>query len=291
MDLEGVVVPMVTPVTGPSGELDVPVLRGLTHHLVEHGADGLFPCGTTGEFSCLTREQRQEVIRTVVDNRGSATVVAGCGATNAREVRTLVSDAAEADADVAAVVTPYYHAGTQEGLADFYREVADASPIPVLLYHIPHQTGQDLRPSTVERLADHPSIVGIKDSSGDVRYLNELVRSTPGSFSILQGGLINAPTAVRMGVDGVVPGQANAVPSTVIECYEALETGNFQSAAEPFRTVNELSRPFLDVPVISAVKYLTRCAGFDVGPPLPPLSELDTDVKSRLQRQFESLVG
>jgi 4-hydroxy-tetrahydrodipicolinate synthase len=290
MDLEGVVVPMVTPVTGPAGGIDVSVLRELTAHLVDHGVDGLFACGTTGEFSCLTREQRQEVIGTVVRSQEAVPVVAGCGATNPRDVLALASDAAAVGADVAAVVTPYYHTATQDGLAAFYRAVADESPLPVLLYHIPHQTGQELHPSTVARLADHDSIIGMKDSSGDVRYLNELVRSTPDSFSVLQGGLINVPTAVQMGADGVVPGQANAIPSVVVDCYEEFAAGETRSTSEPYRTVNELSRSFLDVPVISAVKYLTCCAGFDVGPPLPPLSELDDGTKSRLSSQFESLV-
>jgi len=291
MDIAGVIVPMVTPVTGPSGEINAAVLRELTSHLADHGVDGLFPCGTTGEFSCLTREQRREVIETVVDSQDSVPVVAGCGATNPRDVQTLVSDAAGAGADVAAVVTPYYHTGTQHGLATFYREVADESSLPVLLYHIPHQTGQAFQPSTVAELADHPSIIGIKDSSGDVRYLNELVRSTPESFSVLQGGLINVPTAVQMGADGVVPGQANAVPTLAVDCYEEFANGESGPVSEAFRTVNELSRSFLDVPVTSAVKHMTRCVGFDVGPPLPPLSELDDETKSRLRSQFESLTA
>lgn len=282
---------MVTPVTGRSGDIDVSVLRQLTEHLVDHGVDGLVPCGTTGEFSSFSREQKRRVIRTVVDASGSTPVMAGCGATSTRDVTALVDDAAEAGADAAVVVTPYYHSGTQEGIERFFETVADASSLPVVLYHIPSQTGQELRPETVGRLADHRSIVGIKDSTGDIRYLDELVRTTPDDFSVLQGGVINAPTALTMGADGVVAGEANFVPSMVKRCYDAFDAGEFQSGVDPFQRVNGMCRAFLDVPVISAVKYLTECAGFDVGPPLPPLSELDGETQSRLRDGYEALTG
>lgn len=290
MHPEGIVVPMVTPVTGRSGDVDSPVLRQLTEHLVEHGVDALVPCGTTGEFSCFSREQRRQVIQTVVNVSSSVPVLAGCGATSMREVKLLIDDAAEAGADVVVVVTPYYHTGTQEGLVDFFEAVADTSPLPILLYHIPTQTGQELHPERVGQLAGHPSIVGIKESTGDVRYLNELIQSTPDSFSILQGGVINAPTALLMGADGIVPGEANFVPSVLRACYDAFDAGEYQSGSDPFWTVNELSRPFLNVPVISAIKHLTECAGFDVGPPLPPLSELDDETKSQLNDRYEAFV-
>lgn len=291
MHPQGVVVPMVTPVTGRSGDIDVSVLRQLTEHLVDHGVDGLVPCGTTGEFSCFSREQKRRVIRTVVDASGSTPVLAGCGATSTKDVTALVDDAADAGADAAVIVTPYYHSGTQEGMERFFETVADASSLPVVLYHIPSQTGQELRPETVSALADHPSIVGIKDSTGDIRYLDELVRTTPDDFAVLQGGVINAPTALMMGTDGIVAGEANFVPSMVTSCYDAFDAGEYQSGSDPFQRVNGLCRSFLDVPVISAVKYLTECAGFDVGPPLPPLSELDSETQSRLSDGYEALTG
>jgi 4-hydroxy-tetrahydrodipicolinate synthase len=286
MDLSGVIPPLVTPVENRSGTVAVDELRRLTEHLVEAGVHGVFTCGTTGEFTSLSRAARKEAVRAVADAAGAVPVLAGCGGTSRGEVVGLIEDADEVGADAAVVVTPYYLPGSQEGLEEFYTDVADVSPLPIVVYHIPSRTGQELAVETVGSLAEHPSIVGVKESTGDVRYLHELVRATPESFSVFQGGVINAPTVLPMGADGIVPGQANYMPTSHVEVYDACLAGDLGTATAALARINEVSRPFRDVPLIPAIKYLTRYAGFDVGPPLPPLSELRTDQKARLRTKF-----
>ena len=287
MDLSGIIPPMVTPVEDRSGTIAVDELQRLTAHIVDAGVHGVFPCGTTGEFTSFSRAARKEAVRAVADVADSVPVLAGCGGTNREEVVAVIEDSNEVGADAAVVVTPFYLPGSQEGLEDFYTDVADVSPLPIIVYHIPSRTGQELAVETVQSLAEHPAIVGIKESTGDMRYLYELVQSTPESFSVFQGGVINAPTVLPMGVDGIVPGQANYMPTSHVEVYDACMAGDLEGATTALRRINEISRPFRDVPLIPAIKYLTSYAGFDVGPPLPPLSELQTEEKERLRAKFD----
>jgi 4-hydroxy-tetrahydrodipicolinate synthase len=289
MDISGVIPPLVTPVEDRSGTIAVEELKRLTESLVDAGVDGLFPCGTTGEFPSLSREAREMVIEVVVDVADSVPVLAGCGGTNRDEVTEYIEHAAGAGADAVVVVTPYYLPGSQDGLRDFYTDIADVSPLPVVMYHIPARTGQELDAATVQELAKHESIVGIKESTGDTHYVQELLRSTPDSFAVMQGGVIDAPTTLRMGLDGVVPGQANYMPETVVEMYDAYRSGDDEAMTRALGQVNEVSRSFRKMPLVPAIKYLTKYSGFDVGPPLPPLAELDDQQKASLCIKFEKV--
>ena len=287
MDLSGIIPPLVTPVEDRSGTVAGQELQRLTEHLVESGVHGVFPCGTTGEFTSFSRAARKQAVRAVAEATDSVPVLAGCGGTSREAVIGLIEDSNEVGADVAVVVTPYYLPGSQAGLVEFYTDIADVSPLPVVVYHIPSRTGQGLTVETVRSMAEHPSIVGIKESTGDMRYLYELVQSTPESFSVFQGGVINAPTVLPMGVDGVVPGQANYMPTPHVAAYDACMAGDLEAATAALGRINEVSRLFRDVPLIPAIKYLTSYAGFDVGPPLPPLSELQAEEKAKLRATFD----
>lgn len=289
MELCGTIPPMVTPVRDRSGSIAVDALRELTESLVEGGVHGLFPCGTTGEFANLSRKAREQVIQTVAAGAGSLPVLAGCGGTSRAEVTELIKDAKAAGADAAVVVTPYYSQGTQPGLVEFYTDIADASQLPILVYHIPQVTGQELTVETVAELAAHPSIIGIKDSSGGSQYIYEVVQATPDDFAVLCGDVINAQTVLSMGADGIVPGQANYLPSTLAEVYDAYVAGNRERSAQAIHRVCETSRPFDDIPIVPAIKYLTTCVGHDVGPPLPPFGILGDDSKTRLRTHFETI--
>ena len=287
MDLSGIIPPLVTPVEDRSGTVAGQELQRLTEHLVESGVHGVFPCGTTGEFTSFSRAARKQAVRAVAEATDSVPVLAGCGGTSREAVIGLIEDSNEVGADVAVVVTPYYLPGSQAGLTEFYTDIADVSPLPVVVYHIPSRTGQELTVETVRSMAEHPSIVGIKESTGDMRYLYELVQSTPESFLVFQGGVINAPTVLPMGVDGVVPGQANYMPTPHVAAYDACMAGDLEAATAALGRINEVSRLFRDVPLIPAIKYLTSYAGFDVGPPLPPLSELQAEEKAKLRAKFD----
>jgi 4-hydroxy-tetrahydrodipicolinate synthase len=213
--LTGISCPTVTPFSG--SEIDDASLSALIDHLESNGIDGLVPCGTTGEFASLTREERAHVIERTVEN-SSVPVIAGAAAPSVEGTRRFVEDAAAAGADAALVTAPYFHTSSgPEGNERFFEAVAEDSALPLVLYNIPQCVGTRIEPETVSSLATHESVVGIKDSSGDLEYLLAVVRATPESFLVTQGYDSLLVPALRMGVDGGINALSNVVPETLSE--------------------------------------------------------------------------
>lgn len=290
---------MVTPVTEDRRRVDRETLRSLTEFLVEGGVHALFPCGSIGEFSSLSREQRACVVKTVVDGAGDTPVLAGCGGTSVGDVRRYIEDAAVAGADAAVVVTPYYLNATDEGLTAFYERLLEDAALPIVLYDIPSLTGNHLTAEVVRTLADHDDVIGIKDSTGNVTYHQELIETTPESFSVLQGLAELAVASLDLGADGFVAGPANVFPESLATTYDAHESGDRERAIELWETVsNPVVAATKPVATATGLKYLLRQRGYDVGDPIPPLSppsETDRDrleacyqrVRDRLERPAE----
>lgn len=288
MDLGGVIPPMVTPVTDRKGVVDREMARSLSTFLVDGGVHGLFPCGSTGEFSSLSRDQRAAMIESVVESAPGVPVLAGCGGTSLEEVGQYVEDADDVGADAAVVVTPYYLQTTQDGLLEFYRAVADRAPLPIVLYTIPSLTNHHLRPDTVSTLAEHPNVVGIKDSSGDMSYHFDLVSRAPASFSVMQGSSELAVSSLDVGSDGLVVGPANVFPGAHADLYDAYVEGDRGRAVQLARTVtNPVVSATKDLPTAAALKYLLDRAGQDVDEPLVPLPRLSAAERRRLDECFE----
>lgn len=271
-------------------DIDTRALETYTSHLVNDGVHGLFPCGSIGEFSSLTESQRSQVLETVADHSGDVPVLAGCGDTNAASVRSHVEAAAEAGADAAVVVTPYYLSTTQSGLQRFFDAVADDSPLPIILYNIPALTGETLSVDLVVRLADHPNVVGLKDTSGDLTFLYDVVESTPASFTVFQGASELAIASLDAGADGMIAGPANVFPRAVARLYDSYRAGDRTRAEELMnRVVNPVVSATSDVPTAAAIKYLVGLSGYDIGGPLPPLPELEESQRKALRQCYESV--
>lgn len=283
MQLSGAVTPMVTPVADNSSTVDTDTLASFTTFLVDRGSHVLFPCGSLGEFSSLTREERSAVIETVAEHAGDTPVLAGCGGTSIGEVRRLIEDADAAGVDAAVIVTPYYLTGRDDGLLDFYRRLIEYSPLPIILYNIPSLTDTHIAVDTVVELANDDDVIGIKDSTGDILYHQRLVESTPDSFSVLQGMAEHAISSLDMGADGFVAGPANVYPGMVSAIYEAYRRGDRSEAIDLWRDIsNPIVTATKPLPTASGLKYLLRCTGRDVGGPLPPLSKPSQQDQERL---------
>jgi 4-hydroxy-tetrahydrodipicolinate synthase len=282
---------MITP-TAVESTVDTETLREFTVFLKQGGVDGLFPVGTTGEFTALGRDQRQTVVETVVDTSGDIPVLAGCGGTAVSSVRAYIADAADAGADAAVVVTPYYQNGSQASLMRFYRAVSSDSPLPIYLYNIPQFTGNHLQPETVAILAENPNIVGIKDSSGDFNFFMDLLDTVPSSFDVIQGIPTYSLMSLKNGADGLIAGPANVFPEVVSELYAAQQAGD---DAHAWARLTEVILPILQttrsMPMISALRHLSANAGRDLGGPLPPLPELTDDQRNELDKCYQTIVA
>src|SRR5512140_1459204 len=173
---------LVTPFTG-SGALDEAGVRRLARRQVEAGVHFLVPCGTTGESPTLSAAERRRVVDIVVEEaRGRVPVLAGAGGYDTREVVEAARAMQEAGADGLLSVTPYYNKPTPEGLYQHYRAIAEATPLPVILYNVPGRTGCNIDPATLVRLAGIPNVVGVKEASGNITQMAEICRSVPEGF-------------------------------------------------------------------------------------------------------------
>ncbi|WP_416840374.1 dihydrodipicolinate synthase family protein [Haloferax sp. DFSO52] len=288
MLITGTVVPMVTPTTGRDGTIDERALTHYTEHLVKNGVHGLFPCGSIGEFSSLTAAQRRRVIETVVDAAGDTPVLAGCGDTSVGAVQEHVKTAADAGADAAVVVTPYYLSTTQRGLVDFYHDIAATTDIPLILYNIPALTGEKLDIETVIELSQHETIVGIKDTSGDSTYHRRLINETPDEFSVLQGSTELAVSSLDTGADGIIAGPANVFPGVLADVYNEHAAGNRDRAVELMNhVVNPILTATSEVPTAAGLKYLLTLTELETGSPLPPLPQLDESERAALRQSYQ----
>lgn len=289
MKARGMIPPMVTPVDGDQ-EINTETLRVFTDRLLQEGVHGLFPVGSTGEFPSLTRAQRTTVIETVAERADDRPVLAGCGGTSLKAVQQYLADAAAVGASAGVVVTPYYMETTQEGLCQFYEQLGDESSLPIYLYNIPQLTGTKLSVDSVSRLAEHPTIAGIKDSSGDFAYFVSLLETVPESFGVLQGLPLLGIASLDHGADGIVGGPANVFPSPLAEFYDAYRRGDRAHAQQVLQTViAPIISSIQPIPTPVAFKYLLMKTGLDVGGPLSPLTPLTDEHRQRLDDCYRQI--
>lgn len=219
----GSMVAVVTPMT-PAGEIDLQAWEGLLQWHAQQGTDAVVVVGTTGESPTVTLAEAGELVRRAVAVLGERVpVIAGTGTNSTASTIERTRALAAAGAHAALVVTPYYNKPTQEGLFQHFRAVADASPIPLILYNVPSRTGVDLLPDTVVRLAQHPRIVGLKESTGSLSRVEELVARCGKDLEIYSGEDPIAVQSIAAGARGVISVTANVAPALMHEmCAHAL---------------------------------------------------------------------
>ena len=228
---QGAIVATVTPFR--NGKVDRAALRKLVRFQIESGTDGIVPCGTTGESATLSFEEHEQVIDTVIDAAwGKVPVIAGTGSNNTREAILLTRYARKAGASGALVITPYYNKPTQEGLYRHFRAVAESADIPIILYNVPGRTGVNMAASTVARLAEVPTIVGVKEASGNLGQVCDIIRMTPKKFCVLSGddGLFFPMMA--LGAKGVISVTSNVAPRQMAELYDTYVIGEISRARD-----------------------------------------------------------
>ncbi len=229
LKLSGVIPALVTPFR--DGRLDEDALRALIERAIEGGVGGLVPCGTTGESVALSDGEHARVVAVTVEAaRGRVPVIAGAGTASTHHTIELAKAARAAGADGLLLVCPYYNRPTQAGLEAHFRAVCGAVPLPAVLYNIPGRTGVDLSVETLERLADVPSIVAVKEATGNVLRAQQILARTGDRFAVLSGDDALTLPILAVGGAGVISVTANLLPRETSEVTRLFARGRVEEA-------------------------------------------------------------
>ncbi len=279
----GAITALVTPFR--NGRVDEEAYRELIDWQIRQGVDGIVPCGTTGESATLSHEEHNRVIDIAVDEaKGRVPVIAGTGSNSTAEAIRLTRHAKEAGADGALLITPYYNKPTQEGLYRHYKRVAEETKFPLVLYNVPSRTGVNLLPDTVARLAEIPDIVGIKEATGDMRQVSEILEKCGDKISVLSGDDFTVLPLLSLGGRGVISVVSNVAPADMAELVRAFGRGDLARARELHYRLMPLARAmFFETNPIPVKTALSLMGKIHLELRLP-LCEMKPENRARLER-------
>ncbi|MEW5894518.1 MAG: 4-hydroxy-tetrahydrodipicolinate synthase [Candidatus Omnitrophota bacterium] len=284
---EGTTVAIVTPFK--NGIINEPTLRDLIEFHIEKGTNAILPCGTTGESPTLSHEEHDKVIEICIEAaRGRVPVLAGTGSNSTAEAIRLTKHAADAGADGALVVTPYYNKPTQEGLYLHFKAVAESVKIPIILYNIPGRCSRNIEPVTMARLArDCKNIIGVKEAAGSIEQMQTIKSICPKNFLLLSGDDALTLPLLSIGGKGVISVAANFIPHDINAMIGAFNAGDVLTAQtmhyKMLPLINALFCETNPCPVKEAMELLNMCSA-DVRLPMCRLSvENRAKVKKALQ--------
>ena len=289
---KGIFPALVTPFTKDGKKVNEEQLRALVNRCIELGVSGVVPCGTTGEFVNMTVEERKRVIDIVVDEvNGRVAVIAGTGASSTQQALEMTRYAKDAGADAALVVTPYYLKPTNRGVYQHFHTIASEVDLPIILYNIPQCTGVWLTWQMVEDLAQIPNIVGLKDSSGELRYMLAVLEKVRDKINVLCGHDEVVVAALAAGASGAILASANVIPDIWVQIYQHVQKGELKKARELQYKVQKIARIIAGSGAVGAKEAL-KMVGLKVGPVRLPLSvggELSYEAKEELRLDLEKI--
>jgi 4-hydroxy-tetrahydrodipicolinate synthase len=289
---EGIMPALVTPFTDDGKQVDEKALRNLVKHCVELGVSGLVPCGTTGEFTNLTTEEKKKVIDVVVDEaNGKAKVVAGTGASGTGQALEMTRYAKDAGADAVLVVTPFYLKPADRGIYEHYDTIASQVDMPIILYNIPQVTGVPLPWQMVEDLAQISNIVGVKDSSGQLAFILAVLEKVRSKINVMCGHDEIVVGALAAGCSGAILASANIIPDAWIQISKAVKKGDLKTAQELQYKVQKIARIIAKSGAVGSKEAL-NLMGLKVGPVRLPLSvggELSYEEREELRLDLEKI--
>lgn len=279
--LNGLATAMITPFDGKGVNLNE--LGKMIEFQIAGGADALVILGTTGEPSTMTEDEKTEVIKySVKKASGRIKIIVGTGSNDTKKAVAASKKAEILGADGVLAVTPYYNKCTQKGIYLYYKEICEAVSIPVIAYNVPSRTGVNILPETAEKLASLPNLAGIKEASGNMAQVCEIMRRVRGKMDIYSGeDALNLPI-LAVGGAGVISVASNIAPELVKKVYTLVK----ESKLEEANKVQDILLPLMNacfvevnpIPVKAACNFL----GFNAGTPRPPLTELEDKNKEIL---------
>ena len=290
LDLAGILPPVATPFV--DDEVDLPAMRDNVERWMRTGLRGVLLLGTNGEAPLIRDE---EAVRLVAAAREAVpedrVLLVGTGRQATRDVIALSRAVAREGADAVLVLTPsvYRNQLTPATLVAHYRAIADGSPVPVLLYNMPQATGITLSPAIVQELAAHPNIAGIKESSGDVAVVGDLVGRASAGFPVVVGAAASLYASLMVGATGGIVAIANVVPELVVRLYDLARAGKHDEARSLQRALAPLAAAVTTGYGVPGLKAAMAFAGYQPGQPRRPLAPLDEEDRRKIRGLFETL--
>jgi len=285
---KGSIVAIVTPFN--NGKVDEKALGDLIEWHIKQGTNAIVPCGTTGESATLDYKEHARVIKFTVETvKKRVPVIAGTGANATDETIMITKEAKKSGADAALLVSPYYNKPTQEGLYRHYKAIAEAVKMPIILYNVPGRTAVNILPSTVARLAEIKNIVAIKEATGDMKQVSEVIRLCGDRITVLSGDDFTTIPLLALGGKGVISVTANVAPKAVSDMCALWEKGDFDGARKiHFRLEPLNSAMFIEtnpIPVKTALAMMKKIKeDFRL-----PLCEMASANKDKLKKVLKDL--
>lgn len=282
----GSLVAIVTPFK--KGKVDEKALGDLIDWQIAQGTHGIVPCGTTGESATLTHEEHERVVAfTIEATKGRVPVIAGTGSNSTDEAITLTKHAKKAGADGALLITPYYNKPTQEGLYRHYKAVAEAVDLPIVLYNIPGRTSVNMLPPTVARLSSFKNIVAIKEGSGSLQQVSDVIQACGERMTVLSGDDALTLPMMAVGAKGVITVTANIAPKDMAKMTEAFAAGKLAEARKlHYKMLPLFAALFYEtnpIPVKEALGMMGKCSA-ELRLPLCPMA---ADTREKLSRALK----
>ena len=286
---KGTYTAIVTPFV-PDGGIDEESLRKLVDFQVDGGVEGIVPCGTTGESATMSLEEQKKVVRTVLEQvEGRVLVLAGAGGNSTSQVTAIAREMESLGVDGILSVVPYYNKPTQEGMFQHFTRVADAVSIPIVLYNVPSRTGSNMLPETALRLAEHENVAGIKEASGNLPQVMEIIKGAPEQFRVLSGEDNLTFPLLGLGGDGVISVVANEVPMMMSRMVRDSLAGNWDEARKiHYKLLGLMNVNFVETNPIPAKAALAMMGIIEECYRMP-LVPLQDESRGKLRRELVKL--
>lgn len=271
------------------GEIDEEALRRLVDFQESNGVNVLLPCGSTGESAMMTHAEHLRVVEIVRDQAKKAKILAGAGSNCTREAVELSRCAQDIGADGILSISPYYVKPTQEGIYRHYSAIADAVDIPVVVYNVPGRTGSNITADTLMRLAEVDGISGVKEASGNMAQIENILMRRPEGFEVLSGDDSLTLAITCLGGDGVISVASNCCPAMMSDLVSNARSGNVATARSIHKNLLPLFTGLFSESNPIPIKYVMGLMGYGTGEPRLPLTPLSEAGRERLDPVLKTL--
>ena len=289
MKLKGVYTALITPFN-EDGSIDFGALKDIVEFQIKEKITGLLPMGTTGESPTISKDEQIKIIEMVIkQSAGRVPVLAGSGSNSTQEAIKMTKLVKECGAAYSMQVAPYYNKPSQEGFYKHYMSIADSVDIPLMIYNIPGRSGKNIENSTMLRLAKHPNIRSVKEASGNINQVMELIAEKPDGFEVLSGDDNLGLPIIALGGVGIVSVASNLIPGKMVELAQTALEGNMPKARElHYKLLPFFKAEFIDSNPIP-IKYMMSLKKMTKEIYRLPLCELDDALKVKVKSTLEKM--